>query len=502
MPLEVSEDLLRAIVNKEKALSDGRTLAKKGALKNLKRLDDRTLLWGQCQGSGAKPYEISVDLIGDTPTLRCSCPVKPPPCKHILGMLVAFIEKADQFKVEDGPAELIDKRAKNVERAEKKAEAATKPKEVNKAALEKKTRAQRDGLDLLEKIVVDLASAGLGTVDKKKAARLSEQAKQLNDAFLPGASEALRRIGTLASADKGGGDDDEEVFWGLREPGDELPDELRHRLMLRHLTRLWTIIKRGRKALDQRLEEGESQSESDALVEDLLGNVWELAGLKAAGYWKQNLELFELADERFVDQVRAERLEQGFMLDLGDGTVYVERKFRPLAAIDRVPEKASYEKPFALTEVGVYPGFVNRRIRWELGAFKSRRVEAGDFDKIHRVALPAIDAAVARMKEQIKNPLAPDDAVVLLKIADIQKAGSDLVAVDDKGGRLVLRDSAVARYRSTNNLEMAAGAALGEGKLKQPSSLLLRLYVGLADELIYGQPLALVVGDQHIRLGM
>jgi uncharacterized Zn finger protein len=501
MSLEVSEDLLRAIVSKEKALSDGRTLAKKGAFKNLKRLDDQTLLWGECQGSGAKPYELSVDLIGDTPTIRCSCPVKPPPCKHTLGLLVAFLEKPDQFKITAGPSELLEKRAKNVERAEKKAEAATKPKEVNKAALEKKTRAQRDGLDLLEKIVVDLASAGLGTIDKKKAARLSEQAKQLNDSFLPGAAEALRRIGALAASDKGDNEDD-EVFWGLREPGDELPDELRHRLMLRHLTRLWTIIKRGRKALDQKLDEGESQSESDALVEDLLGNVWELAGLKAAGYWKQNLDLFELADERFVDRVRAERFEQGFMLDLNDGTVYVERKFRPLAAIDRVPEKASYEKPFLLTDVGVYPGFVNRRIRWELGAFKSRRVEANDFQRIHKVALPTIEAAVARLKEQIKNPLAPDDAVALLKIADVQKAGDALVAIDDKGSKLVLRDSPIARYRSTNNLEMAAGAALNNGKLKQPASLLLRLYVGLADELIYGQPLALVVGDQHIRLGM
>jgi uncharacterized Zn finger protein len=521
MPLEVSEDLLRAIVNKEKALSDGRTLAKKGAFKNLHKLDDQTLLWGQCQGSGAKPYELSIDLISDTPTIRCSCPVKPPPCKHTLGLLVAYLEKPDQFQVAEGPAELIEKRAKNVERAEKKAEAATKPKEVNKAALEKKTRAQRDGLDLLEKIVVDLASAGLGTVDKKKAARLSEQAKQLNDAFLPGAAEALRRIGALAASDRG---DDDETFWGLREPGDELPDELRHKLMLRHLTRLWTILKRGRKALDQKLEEGESQSESDALVEDLLGNVWELAGLKAAGYWKQGLELFELADERFVDHVRNERFEQGFLVDLADGTIYVERKFRPLAALDRVPEKASYEKPFTLAEAGIYPGFVNRRIRWELGAFKSRRVEADDFARIHKAALP-LDAAVAKFKEQIKNPLASDDAVVLLKIADVQKGKDALVAVDEAGKKLVLRDSPIARYRSTNNLEMAAGAALDlqpaspsaeprgsdsprsarladGGKLKTPSSLLVRLYVGLADELIYGQPLALVVGDQHIRLGM
>jgi hypothetical protein len=49
---------------------------------------------------------------------------------------------------------------------------------------------------------------------------------------------------------------------------------------------------------------------------------------------------------------------------------------------------------------------------------------------------------------------------------------------------------------------MAAGAALAAGQLHKPSSLLVRLYVGLGDELIHGQPLALVVGDQHIRLGM
>jgi hypothetical protein len=499
MPLEASEELLRVIVTKDKALSDGRTLAKKGAFKNLMRLDDRSLLWGECQGSGAKPYELSVDLIGDTPTIRCSCPVKPPPCKHTLGLLVAFMERPEQFKIAAGPPELLEKRAKNVERAEKKAEAATKPKEVNKAALEKKTKAQRDGLDLLEKIVLDLAAAGLGTVDKKKAARLSEQARQLNDAFLPGATEALRRVAALAASDRGSDDD---TFWGLREPGDELPDALRQKLMLRHLVRMWTIIKRGRKALAERLEEGENQSESDALVEDLLGNVWELAGLKAAGYWKQNLELFELADERFLDHVRAERIEQGFMLDLNDGAVYVERKFRPLAALDRIAEKPSYEKPFALSEAGVYPGFVNRRIRWELGAYKSRRIEARDFERIHAVALPALDAAVARLKEQIKNPLAADDAVVLLKVADVQKAGPGLVAIDDKGARLGLRDSPIARYRSTNNLEMAAGAALDGGKLHGPASLLVRLYLGLADELIYGQPLALVVGNQHVRLGM
>jgi hypothetical protein len=50
---------------------------------------------------------------------------------------------------------------------------------------------------------------------------------------------------------------------------------------------------------------------------------------------------------------------------------------------------------------------------------------------------------------------------------------------------------------------MAAGSHLGaDGTLGQPAALLVRLYVGLAAEAIYGQPLALIVGTNHVRLGM
>jgi len=51
MPISVTEDLLRAIATKEKAISEGRTIAKKGAYKNTKKTSDDSLLWGQCQGS-------------------------------------------------------------------------------------------------------------------------------------------------------------------------------------------------------------------------------------------------------------------------------------------------------------------------------------------------------------------------------------------------------------------------------------------------------------------
>ena len=502
MPIAVSESLLRAIATKDKALSDGRTLSKKGAFKNLAKLDDVSLLWGQCQGSGAKPYELSIDLAGDNPTIRCTCPVKPPPCKHALGLLVHFLDKPDTFKVGQPPPDLLEKRVKNLERAEKKAEAAAKPREVNQAALEKKTRAQRDALDLLEKLVLDVAQAGLGTLDAKKAKKLSEQARQMNDAYLPGAAEALRRLAALCEK-REDEDEDDDVFWGLREPGDDLPDDQRHKLMVRHLTRLWAMIRKGQRVLDEKLEEGESASDTDAVVEDLLGRVWDLAQLKAQGYLRQNLDLMELADERFNDNVREERIELGWFVDLGDGAVLVDSRFRPFRAKDKIAERPSYERPLTIAEAGVYPGFVNRRVRWELKSFQERAAATReDFDKLHQVAHPTVEAAVAKYKEQVKNPLAPHEAVVLLRIADVQQAEGCLVAQDAQGGKLVLKDSPITRYRSTNNLQMAAGASLEGGKLKGPSSLLVRLYLGLEDDAIYGQPMALVTGTTLTRLCM
>ena len=500
MAIDVNEDLIRAVTTKDKALSDGRTLSKKGAFKNLNRTGDDSLLWGQCQGSGAKPYELSIDLGGDNPTIRCSCPVKPPPCKHTLGLLVHFLEQKAKFAVAEAPAELAEKRAKNVARAEKRTEAATKPSESNKAAAEKKTKAQREGLGLLEQLTIDAVKGGFGTFDAKKAAKLIEQARQMNDAYLPGASEALRRIAALAAPEPDGDDD---AYYQLKEPGHDLPDDLRHRLIGRHFTRLWAMVRRGQQYLDDKLEEGESQDAADAVVEDLLGHVWKLDELKEKGRTKTGLELFELAYGRWDDKVRDERIEQSWLLDLTDGTVYVDRTYRPMAALDRMKEGESFEKPLLIAEAGIYPGFVNRRVRWELAARKSRKVEAADFERIQARALAGVEPAVTKLKEQLKNPLAPDDAVVLLRVKDVRKTARGLVAIDEKGARLVLENSPLARYRSVGNLEMAAGAQLGDdGALKSPASLLVRLYVGLANEAIYGQPLALVVSNSHVRLGM
>ncbi len=479
MAIEVNEGLIRAIALKDKTISDGRSLAAKGAYKNPARTADGALLWAQCQGSTL--YSTSIDLAGEKPVARCTCPVKPPPCKHVLGLLVYYMGNAGKFKEAEPPPELQEKREKAQERAEKRAEAAAKPREVNKAALAKKTAEQAEALDLVEKLVVDLASRGLGTLDAKGAARVADQARQLNDSYLKGAAVAVTRLASLA--DPGSG-----------EPGAALPDEDRTRLMVRHLVKLWATVRKGRKHLEAKLEEGETREEADAVLEELLGHDWKLVELKERGFTRQNLELLELSYERYDDVSRGERFEVSHLVELSGGAVYADLNMRPLAALDKTKEKESYGEILSIAEAAVYPGFVNRRIRWEVAAVKRRAAASADWGRVHAAAAPALETALAKFKEQVRNPLAPPEAVFLIKAQEFVSTKAGTAIVDAAGKRLLLGDSPVARARTAALLEVAAGGR------PQPLSLLARFWAGLGDNAVRAQPLALVSAERLFRL--
>jgi hypothetical protein len=47
---------------------------------------DAEAVWGECQGSDAKPYQVQIALA--EPAFKCSCPSRKFPCKHGLGLLL------------------------------------------------------------------------------------------------------------------------------------------------------------------------------------------------------------------------------------------------------------------------------------------------------------------------------------------------------------------------------------------------------------------------------
>src|SRR5262245_17266427 len=119
MTVQLTAQSVAEMAPNDKALLDGRGLIKKGALKKLAKSEDGTLVFGQCQGSGKSPYEVSMDLAtgNDRPTLRCSCPSRQFPCKHQIGLMLSFVQSGASFPVQAPPAALLEKRAKMVEKA-------------------------------------------------------------------------------------------------------------------------------------------------------------------------------------------------------------------------------------------------------------------------------------------------------------------------------------------------------------------------------------------------
>jgi hypothetical protein len=476
--LSLREDTIHRIAPDSDAVTAARGLLRKNSFLNPGISADQTWLLGRCKGSGKQPYEVSVDLADPSnPTCRCNCPSRKFPCKHGLGLMLLYLESTDKFSEREPAAELLAKREKKTARDQKKAEGGeAAPRKVNKAALAKKASAQRDGLDLLEKLVIDLVSGGQW-FEETRLDKLERQAKQLGDAYLPGAMYVLNRL-ILVGRDEGLSDDERMA---------RASDLIGH---------LWATVQKGRNYLDEKIAGDESQAEADAAVEDVLGKIWQLTELKEKGYWKTGLSLLELAYERLDDEARQQRVEMSHLIEMGDGSICQAITYRPFKGMKQIPEQPSFTQPLKIAEAGVYPGFLNRRVRWDKGAEEAEELKPAHLKKVYGLARPEFKAALEVFRQQLKHPLAPSEAVLLLRCERIGKVGDSVVLEDAAGARIEAADQR-KDYSNTANLVRAAGM-LG----KDRPALLVRLFVRPATNSVAAYPLAALTAKHHLRLGL
>ncbi len=493
--------------------SDARRLEKKFV--SLGVSADGSWLLGQCQGSGKQPYQVSVDLADpESPTFRCNCPSRKLPCKHGLGLMNCWVKDQKKFKTQEPSDDLVAKREKKTARENKKAEApATEgtpvgdasssgpQKKTSTAAQKKKIAAQREGLDLLEKLILDLASSGQW-FETTRLEKLRRQAPQLGDAYLNASMYLLNRL----------------VLVGETE---DLSEEERMARGADLIAQLWATTQRGKAYLDERLDADEKQSDADAVLESILGRTWKLTELKEQGYWGTNLKLLELAYERYDDHARAQRMEISHLLDLNDGRCFQALAMRPFKGMQYIAEQPSYDQVLTITEGAIYPGYINRRVRWDRPAESGTEVTKAHLKQVYDSALPEFKPAFDAFKQQMKHPLAPREAVFLVRVSKIgPRVGEgvdQLVLEDSKGMRVEAtnrpRDDAPldTRKRRGGRRRKAAGApepvnlaclqqSAGEFGSKQPA-LLVRLYLLPVAARVVAEPLALLTSDRHLRLG-
>lgn len=481
--ISIDETYVDAAAPNAEAGKNGRGLVLKGKFKKLCISPDETLLFGECQGSGASPYRCSCDFIRpDSPTHRCSCPSRQFPCKHCLGLMYAYAQKKG-FATSDVPADLAEKRDKLQVRVEKKKEEQTKPKEVDKNALAKKIKAQLAGLDLLETLTHDLVRMGMGNTNAKTAKQIEDQAKQLGNAYLPGAQAALHSYTKLFAGEEGKFDSDVSAT----------KREAIYSEALDQLTRLHSLIKQGRVYLNKRLSDSELQPETETPIAAWLGHAWQLRELRDAKLVEDDVELVQLAFNSYDDVARSEFVDTGMWMNLKTGRIQFTQTFRPYKAAKYIKSEDSFFQVAQVKELCVYPGHVNPRIRWE--AMTARPLEKQDFAQIRKLAHSSFATLIKEVKGQLKGPLADKRPVYALNYAKIGRVGEELVAEDAQGERLVLTDRGMTDEPPSCNLFYLLPPSLFAGH-----TLVARFHHDLDTRKLRIKPLAIVTSESIVRL--
>lgn len=480
MPLNVpiTEEMVRGLAPDDATWDKATELAGSDRLANPGVSADGTWLLADAKGAAKEPYHVSADFVDpNSPVLRSDSPSRQSPDKYALALLLKYARTPDAFGTREPTDELVAKREKKVAADERKKFGPGAPKREKKAAIDKQTAAQRDGLETLDRLLIDLVAGGKW-FEPERVEKIERQAKGLGDAHLPAATHTLRRLLLLAKQ-KGIGDEDRQLL------GADL------------IGQLYLIVQRGKALLDGRIPEGETANEADYLVEEILGRPWPLSDLKDKGYWKEGLSLLELAYERTDDDARQQRIEISDLIDLDTGDIYQAVAHRPYKGLNPVPEQPSYSAPLTIAEAAIYPGFLNRRVRWEKPAETINRPNPEALEAAYNLAVPDIGAVIEAFKDQLRHPLAPRDTVVLLQCEQVGRVGDRTVVLEDAAGNRVEAADRRKDFSNTANLVRAMGM-LGKDK----PAVLVRLFVQPIPNTIVALPLAALTAKQHLRLGL
>lgn len=207
-----TEEQARSLIPDAGTLKRGLELATPSKWQNLGQTPEAA--WGECAGSGSRPYLVGIDL-GGGPAFKCSCPSRVFPCKHGAGLLILLARQPQLPGPAEPPAWLSEWLAKRQQTQEKKAAKAGEaeaPAETSSAppsllergpggevAPARRQRMERGAAELLTWLH-DVMGAGLAQAEQQGAAFWEQQAARLVDDQLPGLAAMLRELPGLRYA--------------------------------------------------------------------------------------------------------------------------------------------------------------------------------------------------------------------------------------------------------------------------------------------------------------
>ena len=191
--MEWSEEQVIALSPDDSSAKSGKDLARTDKWVSLSK--DENALWGECKGSGSKPYQTQIDL--NNIAFKCSCPSRKFPCKHGIALLLLYSKNAGNFKETEQPAWVTEWLSKRQQREEKKTEKKEKP--VDEKAQAKRQEARQlkvgDGIEELTLWIKDIVRNGILNMSEKPLSYWENMAKRLIDAQAPGLARMVQALG-------------------------------------------------------------------------------------------------------------------------------------------------------------------------------------------------------------------------------------------------------------------------------------------------------------------
>jgi SWIM zinc finger len=155
---------------------------------------DGRFVWGACQGSGQRAYQVCVELA--EPAFRCTCPSRKFPCKHALGLLLLWSDGA--VDTGEPPGWVQEWGAEREARAAKaRQRAVSGPRTPDPKTAERRAQRVDDGIADLERWLRDQVVHGLAQAEKAPYRLWDEAARRLVDAQAPALAGQVKGLSGL-----------------------------------------------------------------------------------------------------------------------------------------------------------------------------------------------------------------------------------------------------------------------------------------------------------------
>jgi hypothetical protein len=204
MPAQWTTDQVLALAPDAGSAQSGKGLATPRKWASLGR--NAAAVWGECQGSGAKPYQARIEL--SEPAFKCTCPSRKFPCKHALGLFLIYAQAPAALAEGDAPAWVAEWLEGRASRAQKKTERETEGKATPDPAQQAKRATQRQGrvdqgAEELDLWLRDLVRHGLAWAQSQPMKFWTGMAARMVDAQAPGLARQVRELALIPSSGEG-----------------------------------------------------------------------------------------------------------------------------------------------------------------------------------------------------------------------------------------------------------------------------------------------------------